>query len=45
VNIAGLALTLEMADRLDSLGSDPTQAELQAAVDQVGDMSREPAGD
>ena len=45
VNIAGLALTLEMADRLDSLGSDATQAELQAAVDQVGDMSREPAGE
>jgi len=45
VNIAGLALTLEMADRLDSLGSDPTHAELQAAVDQVGDMSREPAGE
>jgi MerR family transcriptional regulator/heat shock protein HspR len=42
VNIAGLALALEMADRLDALGSDPTRAELQAAVDQVGDMSREP---
>ena len=42
VNIAGLALALEMADRLDELGSDPTQAELQAAVDHVADMSREP---
>jgi MerR family transcriptional regulator/heat shock protein HspR len=41
VNIAGLALALEMADRLDELGSDPTQAELQAAVDHVADMSRE----
>jgi len=41
VNIAGLALTLEMADRLDALGSDPTHAELQAAVDQVTEMSRE----
>ena len=45
VNIAGLALTLEMADRLDALGSDPTQAELRAAVDHVADMSREPGRD
>jgi MerR family transcriptional regulator/heat shock protein HspR len=45
VNIAGLTLTLEMADRLDALGSDPTHAELQAAVDQVGDMSRNPDRD
>lgn len=42
VNVAGLALTLEMADRLDELGTEPTHAELQAAVDQVADMSREP---
>ena len=42
VNIAGLALALEMADRLDELGTKPTHAELQAAVDQVGEMSREP---
>jgi MerR family transcriptional regulator/heat shock protein HspR len=42
VNIAGLALTLRMSDRLDALGSNPTPAELQAAVDQVTDMSREP---
>jgi MerR family transcriptional regulator/heat shock protein HspR len=42
VNIAGLDLTLRMADRLDALGSDPTLAELQSAVDQVADMSREP---
>jgi hypothetical protein len=34
-----------MADRLDELGSDPTQAELQAAVDHVTDMSREPGRD
>lgn len=45
VNIAGLALTLEMADRLDALGSDPTRAELRAAVDHVADMSREPGRD
>jgi hypothetical protein len=31
-----------MADRLDALGTESTQAELQAAVDQVADMSREP---
>jgi MerR family transcriptional regulator/heat shock protein HspR len=42
VNIAGLELTLRMADRLDALGSEPTPAELQDAVDQVADMSREP---
>jgi MerR family transcriptional regulator/heat shock protein HspR len=42
MNVAGLALTLEMADRLDELGTAPTHAELQAAVDQVADMSREP---
>ena len=42
VNIAGLELTLRMADRLDALGTESTQAELQAAVDQVADMSREP---
>jgi MerR family transcriptional regulator/heat shock protein HspR len=45
MNIAGLALTLEMTDRLDALGSEPTQEELQAAVDHVGDMSREPGAD
>jgi MerR family transcriptional regulator, heat shock protein HspR len=42
VNIAGLELTLRMADRLDALGTEPTPAELQDAVDQVADMSREP---
>jgi len=42
VNIAGLELTLRMTDRLDALGSQPTPAELQDAVDQVADMSREP---
>jgi len=42
VNMAGLELTLPMADRLDALGSEPTTAELQDAVDQVAVMSREP---
>jgi MerR family transcriptional regulator, heat shock protein HspR len=42
INVAGLAMTLQMTDRLDALAADSTRAELQAAVDQVGDMSREP---
>ena len=42
MNIAGLELTLRMADRLDALGPEPSRAELQAAVDHVADMSREP---
>lgn len=42
VNIAGLELTLRMADRLDSLGSDATRAELRETIDHVADMSREP---
>jgi MerR family transcriptional regulator/heat shock protein HspR len=42
VNIAGLELTLRMADRLDAVGSAASLAELQEAIDQVADMSREP---
>jgi MerR family transcriptional regulator/heat shock protein HspR len=42
VNIAGLELTLGMADRLDELGFEATQAEMQDAIDDVADMSREP---
>jgi len=42
VNIAGLELALRMADRLDAVESDATRAELQATIDQVADMSREP---
>jgi len=42
VNIAGLELTLGMADRLDAVGSDATRAQLQETIDQVSDMSREP---
>jgi MerR family transcriptional regulator/heat shock protein HspR len=42
VNIAGLELSLGMADRLDSVGSDATRAELQQTIDEVADMSREP---
>ena len=42
VNIAGLELTLGMSDRLDELAPDATLAELLEAIEQVGDMSREP---
>lgn len=43
INIAGLDLALGMTDRLDAVGSDATQAELQAAVEAVSDMAREPS--
>jgi MerR family transcriptional regulator/heat shock protein HspR len=43
VNIAGLELALAMSDRLDAVGSDPTQAELQTAVDEASEMAREPS--
>ncbi len=42
INIAGLELALGMADRLDALPSDSTTAELQTAIDEASDMSREP---
>ena len=42
INIAGLELALGMADRLDALPSDSTNAELQTAIDEASDMSREP---
>ena len=31
-----------MSDRLDALGSDPTHAELQTAVDEASEMAQEP---
>ena len=42
VNIAGLELALAMADRLDAVESDATQAQLQDTIGEVADMSREP---
>jgi MerR family transcriptional regulator/heat shock protein HspR len=42
INIAGLELALAMSDRLDALGSDPTHAELQTAVDEASEMAQEP---
>jgi MerR family transcriptional regulator/heat shock protein HspR len=40
LNIAGLEMTLAMSDRLDDVGPDSTRAEIQAALDDVGGMSR-----
>jgi hypothetical protein len=31
-----------MSDRLDALGSDATHTEMQTAIDEASDMSREP---
>jgi MerR family transcriptional regulator/heat shock protein HspR len=42
VNVAGLELALAMSDRLESLRSDSTHAEMQTAIDEASDMSREP---
>jgi len=42
VNVAGLELALAMSDRLDATGSDSTHAELQVAIDEASEMSREP---
>lgn len=42
LNIAGLSVTLAVSDRLDAPGPGATRAELQAAVDEASDMSREP---
>ena len=42
VNVAGLELALAMSDRLDALGSNATQSEMQTAIDEASDMSREP---
>lgn len=41
LNIAGLGMTLAMSDRLDDVGPQSTRAEIQAALDEVGEMSRD----
>jgi MerR family transcriptional regulator/heat shock protein HspR len=41
VNVAGLELTLSMADRLDELGAEATKAQLRDAIDDVAEMSRD----
>ena len=42
LNIAGLEVTLAVSDRLDVPGPDATREELQTAIDQASEMSREP---
>ena len=42
LNIAGLEVTLAVSDRLDVPGRNATREELQTAIDQASEMSREP---
>jgi MerR family transcriptional regulator/heat shock protein HspR len=42
LNVAGLEMALAMSDRLDAIGPDATPAEIQTAIDEATDMSREP---
>jgi len=42
VNVAGLELALAMTDRLDEIVLNSTRAEMQHAIDDASDMSREP---
>jgi MerR family transcriptional regulator/heat shock protein HspR len=42
LNVAGVAVTLAVSDRLDAAGPDATRAEMQQAMDDVSDMSHEP---
>lgn len=42
INIAGLELALGMADRLEALPADSTNAELHTAIDEASEMSKEP---
>jgi MerR family transcriptional regulator/heat shock protein HspR len=41
LNLAGLDLALKMSDRLDAVGPDASRAELQTAIDEASEMSRE----
>lgn len=42
LNVAGVAVTLAMADRLDAAGPDATHEQLREAREDVSDMSHEP---
>jgi len=42
VNVAGLELALSMTDRLEEITSSSSNADMHAAIDDVGDMSRRP---
>ena len=41
LNIAGLEVALAMSDRLDAIGPDATRAEMQTAIDEASELSRE----
>ena len=41
LNVAGLELALAMTDRLDAIGPDATRAEMQTALDEAADLSRQ----
>jgi MerR family transcriptional regulator/heat shock protein HspR len=41
LNVAGLELALAMSDRLDALEPEASRAEMQTAIDEVSEMSRE----
>jgi MerR family transcriptional regulator/heat shock protein HspR len=43
VNIAGLELALSMTDRLEKVDAMSTRQEMQNAIDDAGDMSRQPS--
>jgi MerR family transcriptional regulator, heat shock protein HspR len=42
LNLAGVAVTLAVSDRLDAAGPDATRTEMKQAMDDVSDMSHEP---
>ena len=45
LNVAGVAVTFAVSDRLDAAGADATRAELQQAMDDASRLSNEPTGD
>jgi len=42
VNVAGLELALAMTDRLDELDANSTAADMQNAIHEAGELSRQP---
>jgi MerR family transcriptional regulator, heat shock protein HspR len=42
LNVAGVAVTLAVSDRLDAAGPDATHEQLREARDEVSEMSHEP---
>ena len=43
VNVAGLELALAMTDRLEELDANSSRADMQLAIEDASDMSREPS--